>query len=515
MRLRKSVVSIFSARPMKISNYPFFKLTLDEKFPRLLITRRPESKLEDQAIYGAFLPTGMTRRMLDLLQKVFRLHPCELDIRGDFDAPCPEYFLHRCLAPCVAEICSWETYLESVEIAHLVLSGQFEAALKKIAGKIERYAEELEFERAAEWRDKFAVIEEISKNAKWQIAVSAMNDVIALAEESDFTNIHLTTLRRGKAVGRLDFQTAKCSPEKTLSEFIENFYRFYAPKQIYVPFDFPNRKTLEEKLSLDFGRRVKIVAQMPEKLPPSVFKTNKLAAGAAKYKNERQLPEKDALAEELKNLFGLRKLPRRVECFDVAHLAGQSIVASRVVAADGAINREDALVWEFENLPETAALAAAVRERLRLLPKKRDLPDLLVVDGAKPQINAVSKILQEFGLKNLPLVGAVKPPKAHSQISHFLTAKDARIEFDRRSAAMNFLQTLRDAAHALANETHRNLHSLVQIFRHNENAPRVNYLLVPVRYAERGGAAEDLSPIRALTQSGEIILKSKSKNQTQ
>ena len=498
---------------MENPNYPFLKLTLDEKFPRLLITRRPENKTPAQNIYGAFLPTGMARRLLDLLQRKFRLHPCELDIQGDFDAPCPEYFLHRCLAPCVERICDRSTYLETVEIVHLILSGQAEAALKKIDRKIELLAEDLEYELAAEWRDARLTIEEIANNAKWQIAAAAMNDVITLTDEDDSTRIHLTTLRRGKSVGVLDFQVEKKSFEQILPDFINGFYQFYAPKQIFVPCDFPNRKSLEEKLTLDFGHRVKIVAQMPEKLPPSVFKTQKLAAHSFKHKNHQTSAQISAALDEIKILFGLKMIPRRIECFDVAHLAGKEIVAARVVATGGVLQREDGLVWEFENLSETAALAAAVRERIRLLPAKKDLPDLLLVDGAKPQINRVKKILEEFNLNHLTVVGAVKPPRAHNQISHFLTAKSARLEFDRSSRAMNFLQTLRDAAHALANETHRELHSLVQIFAVNENAPQVKYLLVPTRYAERGGDAADLSPIRSLTQAGEIILKTKNKRQ--
>ena len=128
---------------MENQNYPFLKLTLDERFPRLLATRRPENKKDNQAIYGAFLPRGMVRRLIDLLERVFRLRPCELDIQGDFDAPCPEYFLHRCLAPCVAKICSREKYLETVEIVHLILSNQHALALKKIDAKIARLAEDL------------------------------------------------------------------------------------------------------------------------------------------------------------------------------------------------------------------------------------------------------------------------------------------------------------------------------------------------------------------------------------
>jgi excinuclease ABC subunit C len=301
-----AIHAMLEAEKLINPNHPFLKLTLDEKFPRLLITRRPENKSPEQNIYGAFLPVGMARRLLDLLQRKFRLHPCELDIQGDFDAPCPEYFLHRCLAPCVEQICDRATYLESVEIVHLILSGQSEAALKKIDRKIELFAERLEYEQAAEWRDARLTIEEIANNAKWQIDAAAMNDVITLTDEDEFTRIHLTTLRRGKAIGKLDFQVEKNLPEKILPDFINSFYQFYAPKQIFVPFDFPNRKLFEEKLTLNFGHRVKIVAQMPEKLPPSVFKTQKLAAHSFKHKNYQTPAQISAALDEIKILFDLK-----------------------------------------------------------------------------------------------------------------------------------------------------------------------------------------------------------------
>jgi excinuclease ABC subunit C len=212
---------------MENANYPFFKLTLDEKFPRLLITRQPEKSTAGQGVYGAFLPIGMARRMLDLLQRLFRLHPCELDIQGDFDAPCPEYFLHRCLAPCVAQICDRETYLQSVEIIHLILSKQIELALKKIDRKINLLAEAFEYEQAAEWRDTRRLIEETSTNAKWQIDVSAMNDVIVLSRGENSTLIRVTTLRRGKSVGTLTFLATNSDwQEKIIADFINDFTVF-------------------------------------------------------------------------------------------------------------------------------------------------------------------------------------------------------------------------------------------------------------------------------------------------
>jgi excinuclease ABC subunit C len=511
------MLKIYSFRPairkMEQAAHPFLKLTTDEKFPRLLITRRPENKLPGQKIYGAFLPVGMARRMLDLLARTFRLHPCELDINGDFDAPCPEYFLHRCLAPCVKEICDRPTYLESVELVHLILSNQGELALKKMDEKIEKYSALLEFERAAEWRDKRMTIAEIVTNAKWQMDVSTMTDVIVLSRGEYLAQIHLTTLRRGKSVGWLNFQLKQIGEidDKIIADFIAEFYKYYAPRQIFVPLDFPARKLLEDKLSTNFKRKIKIVAQPPDKLPLSVAKTLTLSPRVFKYKKGQSMPGKSRLLEEIKLIFGLQTLPRRIECFDVAHLAGEEIVAARVRAVDGFLQAEDGLVWEFNNLPEAVALAQAVRERIRLLHDREDTPDLLIVDGAKPQINAVKQVLKEFDLSDLPVAGAVKPLREHNKISHFLIEGTERIEFNQRSKAMSFLQNLRDASHALANETHRTLHSHVQIFANNIHTPQVKYLLVPTRYVERGGEAEDLSPIRSLTQEGEIILKTKKK----
>jgi excinuclease ABC subunit C len=298
----------------------------------------------------------MARRMLDLLQRLFRLHPCELDIRGDFESPCPEYFLHRCLAPCVERICSRETYLETVETVHLILSNQGNAALEKIEKNIERLSDELEFELAAEWRDKRLIIEEIINNAKWQIDISAMIDVITLNVQTDFTEIHLTTLRRGKSVGSFYLQTGNNQDEsEIIKEFIEDYYRYFAPKQIYVQNDFPERKALEEKLTFNFKRKIKITAQTPDKLPPSIFKTNNLAPHSFKHGKNQSTIDKTALLEEMRRIFGMQKLPRRIECFDVAHLAGKEIVAARVVALNGVLQPDESLVWEFENLSETAA----------------------------------------------------------------------------------------------------------------------------------------------------------------
>jgi excinuclease ABC subunit C len=323
-------------------------------------------------------------------------------------------------------------------------------------------------------------------------------------------------LRRGKSVGGKHFawkiESEIYDEGAALAEFIEDFYRFYLPRRIYVSHDFSGRKMLEKHLSGRFGKKAEIIAALPEKLPPTVLTARKRAE--ILLANPVLRPQRDAekIAAELKEIFNLKIAPRRIECFDVAHLAGKEIVAARVVGKNGGLARDEDIVWQFENLSETESLAESVRERLKLLPAPADLPDLILLDGGKPQLSAVKKVLREFDLKDLPLAAAVKPPKQHDKVSHFLSNHgETKLDFNSRSPAMNFLQKLRDEAHNLSNRTHRDVHSLVQIFdrRLDSGAPKVQLLLVPTRYAARGGQAEDLSPIRSLNQSGEILFKAK------
>ncbi|MDQ3800674.1 MAG: hypothetical protein M3384_14605, partial [Acidobacteriota bacterium] len=441
---------------------------------------------------------------------------CELDIDGSFDAPCPEYFLRRCLAPCVAEICDDAKYESAVEAVHLLLSGRGEELLFKIDAEIAFLAENLEFERAAEIRNIRRTISEILTDSKWQIRVEDFTDVLTAAVENGEASVHQNTLRRGKAVGGKHFvrktEGEHYAEGAALADFIKDFYRFHLPKRIYVSHDFPARKALEKHLSKRFGRKAEIIAELPEKLPPAIFATRKRAEILLANPLSPQRRDAEKIAAELKEIFKLKNAPRKIECFDVAHLAGKEIVAARVVGKDGKSARDEQIVWQFENLSETESLAESVRERLKLLPSRADLPELILLDGGKAQLNAVRKVLPEFGLEDLPLVAAVKPPKQHGKVSHFLTGSGAaKIDFNSRSQAMNFLQKLRDEAHALSNQTHREVHSLVQIFKQRlgAGAPKVQLLLVPTSYSARDGQAGDLSPLRSLNQAGEVLFKSK------
>ena len=493
---------------MKSPNYPFLKITR-ERFPRVLATRRPDKNPRGDKIFGAFLPAVAVRYLLDLLQRIFKLRTCELDIDGTFDAPCPEYFLHRCLAPCVSEICSEKKYLETVEEVELLLEGKRENLLYILDREIEVLSENLEFEKAQSILQKRGILDEVLTDSKWKIRLSDATDVLTLKRETDEIMLYLTTLRRGKIIGQKFFVFPNDEEINIFAAFIEDFYKFYLPKQIYVSEDFADRKAVEKTLAKRFSGEVKILAQLPEKLPPTILRARKTVEIFQSGKNLRGDFDRKKMAEILQTEFSLKNLPRRIECFDVAHLAGKAIVGARVLAVEGEILKDEEIVWQFENLSETESLARSVVERLKILPSKKSLPDFILLDGGKPQIGAVRKILAETNFAKIKLVGAVKPPKRHAEIDYFLSEDGTKILFDAQNIAHQFLKRVRDETHSLANSTHRNVHSLATIFSENSNAPQVQLLHVPIRFTERGGAAEDLQPLRALNQAGELLYKSK------
>lgn len=390
-------------------------------------------------------------------------------------------------------------------------SGEKESLLDIFDKEIEVLSENLEFEKARAVSQKREIIGEVLTDSKWKIHLSGATDILTAKREKNEINLYLTTLRRGRIIGQKFFNFSAISQTESdiFAPFIETFYEFYSPKQIYVSHDFEQRKAVEKVLAKRFGRKIKIFAALSENLPPTVLTAGKTAEIFRADRNLRREFDAKKISLILQNEFLLKNAPAKIECFDVAHLAGEAIVGACVSAVDGEILKDEEIVWQFENLPETDALARSVFECLRVLPSKKFLPDFILLDGGKPQLNAVRKMLSETEFAEIILIGAVKPAKRHAEIDYFLLESGRKISFDSQNNAHQFLKQTRDAAHALANSTHRAIYSLAAIFSINPDAPKIQPLRVPLRIAERGGFADDLQPLRSLNQASELIYKSK------
>lgn len=503
---------VFADQP----RYPHFKLTVQEKFPRLLATRRVR---DDGARYfGPLLPASRVRRLLDLANRIFTLRSCELELDGSFVEPCAEYFAGRCLGPCVARLCDETRYNDAVNQAQTFLSGEIEALIVELDWRINAAAEHLDFEQAGELRDLREVFQELATEERWRLGADGTLDLFTCAHQvvSDgraHLGVHLTTARSGKAIGEQMFfreNVAQALAEDyavVLSQILAQWYGDYAPGRVFVPVDFFGRKVIRRALSQRSGRKVEVTVATLEQLPPMARLAGKDAVLSLNTRFlAAQQDQPAAVLQQLAQQCGLAVAPRRIETFDVAHISGQQAVAAMSVCWEGKLQPADGAVWAMTEMSEPAAMAEAIRRRFALLLDAPEgmSPDLILLDGGRSQLNAVKQALEEIGRGALPLVAVVKPPRRHNQISHLLSsvASTREIKLPADSAALRLIGHLRDEAHRLANEFHRKRRDAEQLAAQTDAREP---LLVPTRLDEPGGAAEDLRPIRALDQHGRLL----------
>ncbi len=464
--------------------YPHLKIT-NERFPRLLATRRILDKSDEY--FGAFLPATNVRLWLFQLNKLFRLRSCEIDVDGSFEQPCQMYFAKKCLAPCVAEICGDAEYLENVAAMRVFLGGTNEGFAELIEAKISICAENLEFEKAARWRDLLSDALALKSNKKLQISIATAVDVYDYEETENETKIQLFTARGRKFAGNMEFvfdRRGGLSLIEMYEQIIRNFYVFDVPKEIRLPIFYPNRVELEKYLKDKFGRKVKISFHQNELNLTAQFRLKRTKLDFELDKISGRLSA-NQIKTAVKKLLKLKKKPHIIECFDVAHLSNQNFVTASSVWENGGIRPEKSTHFILDVENEPAAMAAGICERLKINPA----PDLIIIDGGKGQLNAVLNEITQPEHQHIAIISVVKPPGKHNEISHLLTPDGGRINFETGNQVFELFRRLRDDSHRTANELHRQLRENLGI--HAKNLP-----LVPIRFDETDGAAEDLIPIK-------------------
>lgn len=462
--------------------YPHLKITR-EKFPRLLVTRRILSERDEY--FGAFLPKTGVRIWLYVLNKLFRLRSCELDISGgDLIEPCAMFAEKRCFAPCAANLCDVEEYAETIDLLRLFLARNEKELKKILKAKIETLAENLEFEKASRWRDLLNSAQSIFADKKMNLWLDDATDTFFPERDSEKTLVHLVTTRGRRTLG---FQTFVFPKDENFSDVLRQvlwqFYQFHAPREIRVTQYFAGRKFFANSLSRQAKRTVKVSIVSGEEYKTAVFalKRSKLDLELKRLSN---LKSTDEIQAELQEIFSLKAKPKRIEAFDVAHISNQDFVAASAVWENGKMDAKQSRFWILDSANEPQAMAEAVKRRLSEIEEK---PDFIVLDGGRSQMKAVKEILEN---ENLKIVAAVKPNRRHNEISHFLTASGERIDFEPQEA-FEVLRNLRDEAHTLANAIHRRRREKQLLPDKNGE----NSVLVPIRFDEPGGAAENFRPI--------------------
>lgn len=474
------------------NRYPHLKLTA-ERFPRLLATRRIEE--DDDEYFGAFLTKTAVRILIDLLNKNFRLRSCEIDVDGSFPMPCTQFYRRRCSAPCVSSLCSESEYTELVGLVRFVLSNEQVLFRKTIGSIIERYSDELEFEKAARYRDIAFAVDKFWANDRLQVWLDDTVDTFAVEDTLQGTSIFLVSHRNRRVLARKvfagereDYETS----DEALARIIDSFYLSHLPREIRVSRDFHGRKALEQRLNERLNRQARISVVNPKTKGINAYRGLLLSHDEHELDKAKPLASADIISSKIRRIFELKKRPIRIEAFDVAHISGTGMVAASSVWINGRFASELYRYHLSEGNSELESLANAVM--FRLADAWQELPDLILLDGGKSQLNATLKMLADTDLIAVPIIAAVKPAGKHSSIAAFLTEDGRSIAFDVDSPAHTMLLLLRDEAHNLANRIHRDYREMKPFY---EAAGHEEPLIVPTRLHAQNGGAEDLVPIES------------------
>jgi excinuclease ABC subunit C len=437
----------FNLRLKDDKSFPYLKLTAGETYPGIYFSRRVED--DGSRYYGPFSPAHRARSSIHLVNKHFLVRGCEEAVFRNRKRPCLEYELKLCSAPCVGYI-SEADYRENVDNACLFLEGRMPELARTLKGRMERAATEEKFEEAARWRDLLRTIEDYRDRPGAISTALEDQDVVGLARDNDRAAAYVFFMRRGKirnSASRLIEAPAATPDEDVLGDFLAGFYREReTPPRLLLPCR-PARMTGLQ--SLLGWAKVRV-------LVPRGGKNLKLVEMAGRNAEAllRERAKDGEPLEELQRVLGLPAPPRRIEGFDISNTGGQESVGSLVVFRDGRPDKDGYrkfLIRSVEGSNDVASLEEVVSRRYRkVLEEKGPLPDLVMVDGGKPQLGAAEKALAGLGLSHLPLVSIAKKEEIL-----FTRARRDGIRLDRTSPALRLIQAVRDETHRFAIAFHR------------------------------------------------------------
>jgi excinuclease ABC subunit C len=458
-------------------SYPHLKLTVNEPFPKCVITRRIQN---DGALYfGPFLPASMARRTIDLINRTFQLRTCDIEIDGKAPRPCLEYHIKRCLGPCVKGLCTTEDYQEAVRDVRMLLEGRNTELARLLEERMWQASENMRYELAAKYRDLRKTVINLSEQQKMATTGESDLDIFGYYREGKRLALQLFTMREGDIVGRREFfwedlPADDFNPADFLSEVLAQYYSGgamtesmdarstqFVPREIHVPIEFEDCVLLEKALSEQKGRRVHIQAPQRGEKRDMIDLVEKNAKLAFEQRFRVLKPDMKRVLEEMQETLELPRFPARIESFDISHIQGAENVAGMVVSENGKMNRNEYRKFKIrsvEGANDFASMHEAVLRRYRRVrDEEKALPDLIMIDGGKGQLSAAAEAMRELDLEAVPMIGVVKPPLRHNEVAYLLVKgrEDEPIYLDPHSPILRLIQMIRDETHRYAVTYHR------------------------------------------------------------
>jgi len=441
----------FNLRLKDDKSFPYLKLSLQDRYPGIYLTRRVES--DGSKYFGPFSPAHQARQTIHLISKFFGIRTCTEKIPGKRKRPCLEYDLKLCSAPCT-ELIREPDYKENVNNAQLFLEGKVEKLLKISRERMNKAAERQEFEQAAQWRDLIFTLENIKDKPKMISVGLDDKDIIGFAQQKSSAALYVFMMRKGKvseSESILIEENDKMSPGDSLPFHLNRFYqnRKNWPDKILLPFQPTQKLKLQDEISHLARKSVKLMVPYKGKNKKLVELADRNAEIILQEISHRLIP-----LEEVRQILNLRRTPLRIEGFDVSNTGGEESVGSVVVFEKGHPRKQEYRKYKIKTVigpDDVASLQEIIwRRYTRLKREKKVLPDLIFVDGGKGQLNAARKTLRQMGLENLSVVSLAKREEIIFTPSHAQGLK-----LDGTSPVLKLLQHIRDEAHRFAITYHR------------------------------------------------------------
>ncbi len=462
--------------------YPFIQVTVDEMYPRVLFSR--QMKKNKSRYFGPYTSAGAVKETIELVRKLYRLRSCskKLPAEQGKDRPCLYYHIHQCKAPCQGWI-DPDQYRKQVDKALRFLNGNFQEELKELTEKMEKASEEWKFEEAAELRDLIESVKRIGEHQKITGSSGEERDVIALAEEGSDAVVQIFFVRDGKIIGR-EHYFLRTAPGETRGDSMLSFLKqYYAgtpfiPKEILLSDEIEDREILESYLTQKRGHGVHIL--VPKKGPKEkLVLLAKRNAGIVLDQDRERLKR-----EEGRTIGAVRQIgewldmdpPRRIEAYDISNISGFQSVGSMVVYEKGKPKKADYRKFRIKTVegPNDYASMEEVLTRRFRRGLEADagfevLPDLIMMDGGRGQVNICCSVLDQLGLA-IPVCGMVKDDHHRTRGLYF---NNIEIPIDTNSEGFHLITRIQDEAHRFAIEYHRLLRGKGQVHSVLDDIPNV------------------------------------------
>jgi excinuclease ABC subunit C len=459
--------------------YPYLKVTMSEDFPRVVFTRRLDRKKGD-LFYGPFF-AGTARRLLKLVADQFKLRSCDLEIvdgKSALPRPCLYYDMHQCLGPCVVGLTSREVYSEMVDDVVLFLGGKRKELQDRLTERMYRAAEEENFELARYYRDLIRTVERVQAEQQVASAESEDVDVWGLYEEGGDVAVQLFVLRDGNVVDRRELfweKIGEYQPSYFLGEVVQRYYQdnLFIPPEILLPFEIEDAELLAEWLSQQRDRKVALRVPQRGKGVDRVELANRNArlSHESRFKKSQQ-DRLQIAASRLAQVLGHDGEVNRIESFDISNIQGSDSVAGMVVLDRGKFDKKQYRVFNIRSVvgsDDFRSMAEAVDRRYRrLLEEEKLLPDMVLIDGGRGQLNAALTALNKLGVDGVTIAGLAKREE-----EIYVPEREEPIRLDRHDPALQLLQMVRDETHRFAVSSHRRRRSKRMLHSELDDLPGI------------------------------------------